>query len=105
MADLELTAVTRTQGNNRALKDGLVSPKTCTLKFVEVDPLIAAFRRQVRGNEFDVCEMAITTYICAKAHGKPMTAIPVLGRESVSRCACLISAQPLHAGGSFAGTP
>jgi len=31
----------------------------------------------VRGNEFDICEMAITTYICAKAHGKPMTAIPV----------------------------
>jgi hypothetical protein len=31
----------------------------------------------VRGNEFDICEMAITTYICAKAHGKPMTAVPV----------------------------
>jgi 4,5-dihydroxyphthalate decarboxylase len=31
----------------------------------------------VRGNEFDICEMAITTYICAKAHGKPMTAIPI----------------------------
>ncbi|MGE0627767.1 MAG: ABC transporter substrate-binding protein [Hyphomicrobiaceae bacterium] len=74
---LELTAVTRTQGNNRALKEGVVSPKTCSLRFAEVDPLIAAFRRQVRGSEFDVCEMAITTYICAKAHGKPMTAIPV----------------------------
>ena len=31
----------------------------------------------VRGNEFDICEMAITTYICAKEHGKPMTAVPV----------------------------
>jgi 4,5-dihydroxyphthalate decarboxylase len=31
----------------------------------------------VRGNEFDICEMAITTYICAKSFGKPMTAIPV----------------------------
>jgi 4,5-dihydroxyphthalate decarboxylase len=31
----------------------------------------------VRGNEFDICEMAITTYICAREHGKPMTAIPV----------------------------
>lgn len=77
MAGLELTAVSRTQGNNRAIKEGLVKPKSCELKFVEVDPLIAAFRRMVRGNEFDVCEMAITTYICAKAHGKPMTAIPV----------------------------
>jgi 4,5-dihydroxyphthalate decarboxylase len=31
----------------------------------------------VRGSEFDICEMAITTYICAKAHGKRMTAVPV----------------------------
>jgi 4,5-dihydroxyphthalate decarboxylase len=31
----------------------------------------------VRGNEFDICEMAITTYICARAFGKPMTAVPV----------------------------
>jgi 4,5-dihydroxyphthalate decarboxylase len=31
----------------------------------------------VRGNEFDICEMAITTYICAKGFGKPMTAVPV----------------------------
>jgi 4,5-dihydroxyphthalate decarboxylase len=31
----------------------------------------------VRGNEFDICEMAITTYICAKEHGKTMTAVPI----------------------------
>jgi 4,5-dihydroxyphthalate decarboxylase len=31
----------------------------------------------VRGNEFDICEMALTTYICARAFGKPMTAVPV----------------------------
>jgi ABC-type nitrate/sulfonate/bicarbonate transport system substrate-binding protein len=72
-----LKTVTRTQGNNRALKDGTVKPKTFEFDFVEVEPLIAAFRRMVRGNEFDICEMAITTYICAKAHGKPMTAVPV----------------------------
>ncbi|MPZ58359.1 MAG: ABC transporter substrate-binding protein [Rhizobiales bacterium] len=73
----KLTTVTRTQGNNQALKDGTVTPKTFDFEFVEVEPLIAAFRRMVRGNEFDICEMAITTYICAKEHGKPMTAVPV----------------------------
>jgi 4,5-dihydroxyphthalate decarboxylase len=31
----------------------------------------------VRGLEFDICEMAITTYVCARAHGKRMTALPV----------------------------
>ena len=77
MAGPKLTTVTRTQGNNQALKDGSVTPKTFEFDFVEVDPLVAAFRRMVRGNEFDICEMAITTYICAKEHGKPMTAVPV----------------------------
>jgi 4,5-dihydroxyphthalate decarboxylase len=77
MSELKLKTVTRTQGNNRALKDGSVKPKSFTFDFVEVDPLIAAFRRMVRGSEFDLCEMAITTYICAKAHGKRMTAVPI----------------------------
>src|SRR5438093_259332 len=77
MAERKLKTVTRTQGNNKALKDGTVRPRTFTFDFEEVDPLIAAFRRMVRGNEFDICEMAITTYICAKAHVKPMTAVPV----------------------------
>src|SRR4249920_3269504 len=77
MAGPKFKTVTRTQGNNAALKDGSVSPKTFAFDFVEVDPLIAAFRRMVRGNEFDICEMAITTYICARAHGKRMTAVPI----------------------------
>src|ERR1022692_938797 len=77
MAEFKLKTVTRTQGNNRALKDSAVKPKTFTFDFVEVDPLIDAFRRMVRGNEFDICEMAITTYICAKAHGKRFTAVPI----------------------------
>jgi 4,5-dihydroxyphthalate decarboxylase len=77
VAGPKLKAVTRAQGNNQALKDGTVKPRTFEFDFVEVDPLIAAFRRMVRGAEFDICEMAITTYICARAFGKPMTAIPV----------------------------
>ncbi|MDB5569567.1 MAG: phtD [Hyphomicrobiales bacterium] len=73
----KLKTVTRTQGNNRALKDGRVKPQTFEFDFVEVEPLIAGFRRMVRASEFDICEMAITTYVCAREHGKPMTAIAV----------------------------
>src|SRR4051812_1101505 len=72
-----LKTVTRTQGNNQALKDGTVKPRTFDFEFIEVNPLIDAFRRMVRGLEFDICEMAITTYICARAHGKRMTALPI----------------------------
>jgi 4,5-dihydroxyphthalate decarboxylase len=64
-------------GHTAALKDGSVKPDGYELEFVEVSPIIAAFRRMVRGLEFDVCEMAITTYLAAKEHNKPFTAIPV----------------------------
>ncbi|HLF38856.1 MAG TPA: ABC transporter substrate-binding protein [Burkholderiales bacterium] len=77
MAGLKLKTVTRTQGNNRALKDGTVKPRTFQFDFLEVDPLIDAFRRMVRQLEFDITEMAITTYLCARAHGKRMTALPI----------------------------
>ena len=93
MPDLKLKTVTRTQGNNRALKDGAVKPKTFEFQFEEVDPLIAAFRRMVRGNEFDVCEMAITTYVCAKAHGKPITAVPVFLVRAFHHGAILVNSK------------
>ena len=72
-----LKTVTRTQGNNKALKDGTVKMPHHQFDFVEVDPLIDAFRRMVRGLEFDVSEMALTTYITAREHGKKLTALPV----------------------------
>ena len=72
-----LKTVIRTQGNNKALKDGSVKPRTAELEFIEVDPLIDAFRRMVRGLEFDISEMAITTYLCAREHGKRFTALPI----------------------------
>ncbi len=77
MALPRLTTVTRTQGANRALKDGTITPRTCTLDFIEVAPLVQAFRRMVRTLEFDVCELAFTTYLCAKEHGAPITALPI----------------------------
>ncbi|WP_375490547.1 ABC transporter substrate-binding protein [uncultured Jatrophihabitans sp.] len=72
-----LRTVTRTQGNNRALKTGEVAPDLAVLEFVEVDPLIAAFRRMVRELAYDVCEMALTTYLTAREHGTAFTALPV----------------------------
>jgi 4,5-dihydroxyphthalate decarboxylase len=77
MGKPELKTVTRTQGNNRALKEAAVRPREFTLAFEEVPVLIDAFRRMTRGTEFDVCELAATTYLCAKAHGKPFTALPI----------------------------
>jgi 4,5-dihydroxyphthalate decarboxylase len=72
-----LTTVTRTQGNNRALKAGEVRPEHYELAFEEIPVLVQGFRRMVRDLEFDVSEMAITTYLCAKRYGIAFTALPI----------------------------
>lgn len=77
MTKTTLRAVSRTQGNNRALKDGRISLPDFDLDFEEVPVLVHGFRRMVRELAYDVCEMALTTYICAKAHGVKFTALPV----------------------------
>jgi len=66
-----------TYPHTKALKDGSVTAGGLQFDHVEVSPIVAAFRRMVRTLEFDVSEMAITTYLTAKAHGKAFTALPV----------------------------
>lgn len=77
MSKPKYKTVTRTQGNNLALKDGTVAPKTFDFDFEEIPVLVHGFRRMVRELEFDICEMALTTYVCAKEHGVEFTALPI----------------------------
>lgn len=72
-----LKTAVQTLGHTQALKDRTVTPQTFDFEFEEVPKIIQAFRRMVRGLEFDISEMAITTYITARAHGKQFTALPV----------------------------
>jgi 4,5-dihydroxyphthalate decarboxylase len=74
---VRLKTAIATRGHTAALKDGGVAIDGATLDFVEVTPIIAAFRRMVRHLEFDVCEMAPTTYMIARALGAPYIALPV----------------------------
>lgn len=76
MAQAVLRTVTRTQGNNADLTSGAVRPHGLRFEFEEVPVLVRGFRRMVRDLAFDVCEMALTTYLVAKAHGVPFTAVP-----------------------------
>jgi 4,5-dihydroxyphthalate decarboxylase len=77
MDRLRLKTAFVTRGHTRALKDGTVTPRTFDFDVEEVPVIINAFRRMVRGLEFDISEMAMTTYICARAHGKAFTALPI----------------------------
>jgi 4,5-dihydroxyphthalate decarboxylase len=74
---LELLTVSRTSPLNAALKDGRVVPRGFRLAFEEVEPVTKAFRRMCRELAYDVTEMAATTYLVAKEHGKPFTALPI----------------------------
>lgn len=74
---LALRIVTGTYGLTRVLKQDPAMRGGLDLEFIEFDSIPAAMRRQVRDLEFDICEMALTTYLCARAVGKPITAIPI----------------------------
>ena len=69
--------MTRTSGANAAIKEGAVRPDGVDLDFEDVPVLVHAFRRMVRESAYDVCEMALTTYLCAREHGTPFTALPI----------------------------
>jgi 4,5-dihydroxyphthalate decarboxylase len=77
MASPVLKTVTRTQGNNVAVTDGTAMLAGFEFDFVGVPVLVQAFRRMVRTLEFDVCEMALTTYLCAREHDIRFTALPI----------------------------
>jgi 4,5-dihydroxyphthalate decarboxylase len=60
-----------------AIRNGSIPIEGVDAEFVTVQPQIGAFRRMVRDVEFDVCELAPTTYVIARAHGAPFVALPI----------------------------
>jgi 4,5-dihydroxyphthalate decarboxylase len=64
-------------GHTRAVKSNGVPIEGIEPDFVQVVPIIGAFRRMVRDLEFDICEMAPTTYMIARARGAPYIALPI----------------------------
>jgi len=64
-------------GHTRAVTSRSIPIKGIEPDFVKVAPIIGAFRRMVRDVEFDICEMAPTTYMIARALGSPFIALPI----------------------------
>jgi 4,5-dihydroxyphthalate decarboxylase len=60
-----------------AVRNGSIPIEGVDAEIVTVEPQIGAFRRMVRQLEFDVCELAPTTYIIARAYGYPFVALPI----------------------------
>jgi 4,5-dihydroxyphthalate decarboxylase len=74
---LRLKTVLRTLSHTAGLHDGQIAVDGVKLDFVAVTPAIAAYRRMVRDVEFDMCELAPTTYFIARAYGAPFKALPI----------------------------
>ena len=72
-----LTLAVAEYPHTAALLNGSIEIEGVDADFVRVSPQIAAFRRMVRQVEFDVCELAPTTYIIARAYGSPFVALPI----------------------------
>ncbi len=78
MADhVKLDIAIASYPHTAALLNGEVPIEGVTPNFIQVVPQIAAYRRMVRQVEFDVCEIAPTTYIIARAYGAPFVALPI----------------------------
>src|SRR3989442_6829120 len=60
------------------LKKAEVNSPSVSLDFADVKTVSTAFKRVVRNLEFDCAELAIVTFLMAKAHGKPLVLLPAV---------------------------
>lgn len=77
---IKLRALLGDYPNTRAVKQGEVRSPRVAFDFADVKTPNHAFKRVVRDFEFDVAELAIVTYLTAKAHGKPLVLFPAVVR-------------------------
>jgi len=64
------------------LKSGAVRSDLFDLDFTEIEPVWDGFKGMIREMKYDVSEMAVVTYLIARAHGKPLALLPaaMIGR-------------------------
>jgi 4,5-dihydroxyphthalate decarboxylase len=61
-----------------ALLDGRITSSLLRLQFADFPTINRAFAPMLRAERFDVCEMAIASFLQAKAYGKPLVLMPVV---------------------------
>lgn len=81
-AQLRLSAVLGDHGHLTPLKEGRVNPPDVEFEWIHYQPTHDAFAPMVNDLAFDVCEMAIATYLQARDRGVPITMLPagMIGR-------------------------
>src|SRR5579872_4131637 len=77
-----ISACFGTYPQTQALKSGQIKSDRVDLRLTEVTPVYKAFGMMVRDLKFDICEMAVVSYLQGKAYGKPLILLPatMMGR-------------------------
>src|SRR5579863_9525471 len=80
MADaaMKLSLMTGNYPNTQPLKSGKVTSPLVSFDFVEVKIANQHFKPLVREAKFDISEVAIVTFLQAKAYGKPYVLMPAV---------------------------
>ncbi|MBU8547297.1 MULTISPECIES: type 2 periplasmic-binding domain-containing protein [Roseomonadaceae] len=82
------TALGRYAGTARLL-DGEIPSSRLRLDVEKVAPISKAFAPMVRSGKFEVSEMAIATFLMARAYDKPLVLLPVVLVERAQEAAML----------------
>jgi 4,5-dihydroxyphthalate decarboxylase len=66
--------------HTRELKSRLAGSPS--FNFVNIQPITKAFAPMARQQAYDISEMALVTFLQAKAYGKPLVLLPVLRKTT-----------------------
>jgi 4,5-dihydroxyphthalate decarboxylase len=77
-AKTKLTTMLGTYPNTTPLKSGAVKSDLVDFDFADVKVANNHFKQVVRDAKFDLSELAIVTYLQAKAYGKPYVLVPAV---------------------------
>lgn len=75
---LSLQTLLAENPNTSALRSGDLRSPLVNFVFADVKPANRAFKALVREQKFDLGELAIVTFLQAKAHGKPYVLMPAI---------------------------
>ena len=96
MARRTLKTLIGTYPHTAPLKSRAVRSDLFDLEFTEIEPVWDGFKGMIREMKYDVSEMAVVTYLIARAHGKPLALLPagMIGRFQQPYALCN-AAKPL----------
>src|SRR5580698_6640422 len=86
MQPLRLKTALKTYPHTMPLKTGALTDPAIELVFEDVEPIHRAFAPMARRQAYDVSELAIVTYLQAKAYGKPVLLPTVVAARFQQGC-------------------